>query len=116
MPRSNYDYSQAVIGDCGHVCSEWPQFSTLGKPGRFVICDTCTREKYAIPDEETLAVWVRIKEKKATPVEDDLMRTVGKTKAPRKTTPRKKKLRCVLCGKDHVYSDCPLVMELPDGS
>jgi hypothetical protein len=55
------DYLQSVIGDCGHDCDAWPQITSLGSPTQ-VICNTCTREKYGIPDSETISVWVDIRE------------------------------------------------------
>ena len=45
--------TQTVIGDCGHVCAEWPD-----EPGKY-LCDICTRKQHGIGAEERLAVWVR---------------------------------------------------------
>lgn len=66
MARRAHDYHQTIIGDCGHVCEAWPLIGhTLSRAkdrAAEVICDTCTRERYGIPDEETMTVWVRIKD------------------------------------------------------
>lgn len=83
------------------MCDTWPQLRKLGPKGKedYVICDTCTRESLGINDAEILAVWVRIP--------DEPPETAKA--APKKRAPRKKKLRCSLCNKDHLYSDCPLI-------
>lgn len=44
--------TETVLGDCGHVCDAWPQVSQQ------YICDTCTREQYALDPDDELTVWV----------------------------------------------------------
>lgn len=101
-----YDYTASVIGDCGHVCAAWPQFGQLGSSRVEIRCEICTREKYGISDDETLAVYVTPAEKPA------------QKEKPKKAT-AKKAVRCSICqGKGHLYSECPLLVgqgELFDG-
>lgn len=60
-------------------------------------CEICTREKYGIGEDETLAVYV-------TPMEKPAQK-----EKPKKAT--KKAVRCSICqAKGHVYTDCPLLI------
>lgn len=69
-------------------------------------CETCTRERYGISDDETLAVYV---EPRKAP---------EKPKAKKAAT--KKAVKCSVCqGKGHLYTECPLLVgqgDLFDGA
>lgn len=83
MPRSSYDYTQLGLGICGHVVGTWPQITDLGGRNPQVICDTCTREKYALPDDEVLTVWVPLK----PDAKKIAAKVAVKKKAPKKAKP-----------------------------
>lgn len=107
MARARYNYTASVIGDCGHVCAAWPQYGQLGSSRVEIRCETCTREKYGLSDDETLAVYV-------VPREEE------KPKPAPKKTAKPKAVRCSVCQtKGHLYTDCPLLVgqgDLFDGA
>lgn len=93
--RSNFDYTQTAIGDCGHVTEAWPVTGKhnfeRGRREDWVFCDTCTVLKYGLVDVDgKLAVYVRLVEKNPRGrVETELAGGTPKKKAPRKATPKK---------------------------
>lgn len=113
-PR-RFDYAQTVLGDCGHVCTIWPQsqrFVWSDEKKRTVreqrvICDECTAEENGID----IDVWVTFaKHYSRTDPEEGLLDAPTAVK-PRKTSPRKKPVVCSICrGKGHIYSACPLLV------
>lgn len=108
MPRNAFNYTQTLIGECGHDCQSWPQIRRLGESGVEVICDTCTLERYQLTGVD-VTVYVRAIE----PDEEKEEKPKPKP-APK---PRKKTVRCSLCQKTgHGYLDCPLMQEPLNGS
>lgn len=110
--RRSHNYRQTVIGDCGHVCTEWPLVRRLsgGKIQYTVICDTCTAEEYRLNPDERVGIWVRVE----NPHDKDQLESAPaprKKTAPKKTT---KKIRCSLCGQGHIYTACPVTEGLFD--
>ncbi len=107
MPRRGHSYTQTVIGDCGHVCEAWPQIgNTLNRAKKGtveVICDICTREKYGIPDEERITVWVKVKDTDPDP---------WSMKDAPKPPPRKRATKTAP-KKPSIWKE--LMMELPNG-
>lgn len=89
--RSNFDYTQTCIGDCGHVCSAWPVTGihnfARGKREDWVFCEECTKEKYGLVDADgKLIVYVRLAAKNTHgPVEAELTGKPAAKRAPRKT-------------------------------
>lgn len=114
MPARQHNYTQLVIGFCGHVVQAWPQVRPIGGTPE-VICEECTEAKWKIGPNDGLSVWVAIDK---SPDEDDGPVTTAnatrKAVTPRKSPPKPRKKAepvCSICRKKgHVYTTCPLLV------